>query len=52
MGNVRGTLIASILAGELQSVLTIWMKPSAAMLMALVTFMGIIVARPARGLSK
>jgi branched-chain amino acid transport system permease protein len=52
MGNVRGTLIASILAGELQSLLTIWIKPSAAMLMALIIFMGIIVARPSRGLSK
>jgi branched-chain amino acid transport system permease protein len=52
MGNIRGTLIASIFAGELQSLLTLWMKPSAAMLMALVIFMAIIVARPARGLSK
>jgi branched-chain amino acid transport system permease protein len=52
MGNIRGTLIASIFAGELQSLLTIWVKPSAAMLLALVLFMTIIVTRQSGELSK
>lgn len=52
MGNIRGTLIASLFAGELQSLLTIWIKPSAAMLVALVLFMTIIVARKSGDIHK
>lgn len=47
MGNIKGTLAASLLAGELQSVLTLAMKPTAATLTALVIFMIIIVVRRA-----
>nr|ART90052.1 high-affinity branched-chain amino acid transport system permease protein LivH [uncultured bacterium] len=45
MGNIRGTLIASLLAGELQSVLMLVAKPATATLMALIVFMVIVVVR-------
>jgi branched-subunit amino acid ABC-type transport system permease component len=45
MGNVKGTLIASIVAGEMQSLLTFFMTPGHANLMTLMALLMIIVAR-------
>lgn len=47
MGNIRGTLLASLLAGELQSVLTLAMKPTLATLVTLGVLMSIVVWRRA-----
>lgn len=45
MGNVVGALIASLFAGELQSVLILVMKPSVAMLVVLAMLMGFLLVR-------
>jgi branched-chain amino acid transport system permease protein len=47
MGNVTGTLLASLLAGEMQSVLSLIMSPTVAVLLTLFTLIVIVVVRRA-----
>jgi branched-chain amino acid transport system permease protein len=47
MGNVRGTLLASLLAGLMQSMLSLAMKPAVASLLTLLTLIVIVVVRRA-----
>jgi branched-chain amino acid transport system permease protein len=47
MGNVRGTLLASLLAGVMQSMLSLAMKPSVASLITLLTLIVIVIGRRA-----
>lgn len=45
MGNIQGALAASLLAGELQALLTMILRPNVAMLLVLAAFMAILVVR-------
>ena len=47
MGNVRGTLLASLLAGVMQAMLSLALRPSVASLITLVTLIVIVVVRRA-----
>jgi branched-subunit amino acid ABC-type transport system permease component len=47
MGNVTGTLLASLFAGELQAMLSLVMRPTVAVLLTLITLMAIVVVRRA-----
>ena len=47
MGNVRGTLLASLLAGVMQTMLSLALRPSVASLITLVTLIVIVVVRRA-----
>ena len=47
MGNVRGTLLASLLAGVMQSMLSLAIKPSVASLVTLLSLIVIVVVRRA-----
>jgi len=47
MGNVRGTLLAGLLAGVMQSVLSLGMKPTFASLLTLLLLMSIVIWRRA-----
>lgn len=47
MGNVRGTLLASLLAGVMQAMLSLALRPSFASLITLVTLIVIVVVRRA-----
>jgi branched-chain amino acid transport system permease protein len=49
MGNVQGALLASLLAGELQALLSLVVKPNFAMVLVLTIFMIILVARRVGG---
>lgn len=45
MGNIRGALWTSLIAGEAQALLTIIMPPNVAFLLVLFTFMAVLVVR-------
>jgi len=45
MGNIQGALVASLVAGVLQALLVLVMKPSIAMIVVLAIFMTVLVAR-------
>lgn len=47
MGNIRGSLLASLLAGVMQATLSLAMKPTLATLITLLTLIVIVVARRA-----
>lgn len=47
MGNVRGTLLASLLAGVMQAMLSLALRPSVASLITVVTLIVIVVVRRA-----
>jgi branched-subunit amino acid ABC-type transport system permease component len=45
MGNIRGALVASLVAGELEALLTLVLQPNLAILLVMTLFMAVLVVR-------